>query len=454
VRINNFKMDGGNASNEDVQNGTTENPESLTVNSEKEIQDESNLNENHSVNEPNGSENLEKVDAEKPGEEIMEDMVAGDDNIVKEEESVTNGNTEIVKEENFLDNITLGTEVEGTDDIEAGNKYNDADAIRRVLIKGINRKKSADDIEDYFFDNYADCGIEDVFACFVPGKKKWFNGAAILTFETELQAQNFLKMELKNEEEIAFRQKLFRVSLADNKKRREARKNAENVKKQVDEDADPNVKDSRTVVCTGFARTGSSLAEVNIYAKENHENVVDVRHDPLNYKNILLTFTDQKAANRFLSLSYVKFKGVIILRKWGEDTVKRGEKRKLEKTEQRSGYLGAVKGAQFRLKGFKSVETNYHAIKHALQQTGLDRKELKFISYSSDNMEAVVRLQSAIAKTVVMKLNKSGFSVNGDNLVAEIMTGNEEDKYLAEVGNANSKWNLHKSKKINDWSDY
>jgi len=446
-------MDGENASNDDVQNGTTENAEPLAVNgvkSEKEV--ESHLNENDSVNESNGSENIEKVEGDKSGEEVMEDMVVGDDNIVKEEESVANGNTEAVKEENFLDNITLSTEV--SDDTEAGNKYNEEDATRRVLIKGINRKKSADDIEDYFFDNYADCGIEDVFACFVPGKKKWFNGAAILTFSTELQAQNFLKMELKKEEEIAFRQKLFRVSLAENKRRREARKNAETVKNEVAEDADPNTKDSRTIICTGFARTGRSVAEISIYAKENHENVVDVRNDPLNYKNIIFTFTDQKAANRFLSLSYVKFKGVLIIRKWGEDTVKRGEKRKLEKTDQRSGYLGAVKGAQFRLKGFKNVGTNYQAIKQALQQHGVDRKELKFISYSTENMEAVVRLQTALANTVVMKLNKSGFTVNGDKLVAQVMTGTEEDKYLEEVGNANSKWNLNKAKKINDWSDY
>jgi len=450
-------MDGENATNDDVQNGPTENAEPLAaVNGVKseDVQDESQLKENDSVNEPNRSENLEKVEGDNSVKEVLEGMVVGDNNIVKEEESIVNGITEAVKEENFLDNITLSTEV--SDDTETGNKYNEEDATRRVLIKGINRKKSADDIEDYFFDNYADCGIEEVFACFVPGKKKWFNGAAILTFSTELQAQNFLKIELKKEEEIAFRQKLFRVSLAENKKRREARKNAETVKNEVTEVAEPNAnaKDSRTIICTGFARTGRSLAEISIYAKENHENVVDVRNDPLNYKNILFTFTDQKAANRFLSLSYVKFKGVLILRKWGEDTVMRGEKRKLEKTDQRTGYLGAVKGAQFRLKGFKNVGTNYQAIKQALQQHGVDRKELKFISYSTENMEAVVRLQTALANTVVMKLNKSGFTVNGDKLVAQVMTGAEEDKYLEEVGNANSKWNLNKAKKINDWSDY
>ena len=68
------------------------------------------------------------------------------------------------------------------------------------------------------------------------------------------------------------------------------------------------VTNSRTIICTGFAGVAHSLAEVQNYLRENHENVVNVFVDQ---KKTFLTFTDHKAANKFLSLSYVKFKVLI-----------------------------------------------------------------------------------------------------------------------------------------------
>jgi len=373
-------------------------------------------------------------------------------NKTKEENEVSNGVSadEEHNKSNFLDNIALGTESEGEngDDKATGKKYTDEDAVRRVLVKGINRKKTADDIEDYFFDNYSDGGIEEVFACFVPGKKKWFNGAAIITFETEVQAQKFLNMELKNEEEIAFKQKLYRICLADNKKKREVKKN-EMEKQKVSGENGETVTNSRTIVCTGFAGVAHSVAEVQNYLRDNHENVVNVFVDQ---KRTFLTFTDHKAANKFLSLSYVKFKGVYITRKWGEDG-RRGEKRKVEMSDPRSGYQqqGALKGAQFKLRGFKNTSTNYRSVKQSLEQNGVDRKDLKFINYSTENMEAVVILQSAKARDMVVKLNKSGLVVNGDRIVAQILTGTEEDKFLQ---NSSAKRQQNRAKRDNDWSDY
>eukprot|EP00090_Calanus_glacialis_P036809 TRINITY_DN6293_c0_g1_i1.p1 TRINITY_DN6293_c0_g1~~TRINITY_DN6293_c0_g1_i1.p1 ORF type:complete len:469 (-),score=192.73 TRINITY_DN6293_c0_g1_i1:79-1326(-) len=360
---------------------------------------------------------------------------------------------------NFLNDITLGTEspgeaVEANGDVEAGNKYTEKDAVRRVLIKSIDRKKTSDDIEDYFFDNYSDCGIEDVFTCYLPGKKKWFNGAAIITFEKEEQAQKFMKMELRKEEEIGFRQKLYRICLADNKKKREERlkKFSELKNKQEVNGSPETATTSRNIVCVGFNGKVKGVAEVQSYMNDNHENVVEVKIDK---EKTFITFGDQRAADRFLGLAYVKFKGAYIHRKYGEE-VKRGEKRKLEGSDQKSGYLGAVKGAQFKLKGLKNAGTNYTVIKQGLEGMGVDRKELKFVSYNVGQMEAVVRLQTARAREVVMMLNKAGFTINGDRVVAQILTGGEEDSYLQEVGKA--KWNHARPKKEfrakNDWSDY
>jgi len=376
-----------------------------------------------------------------------------DTDLVKDEKEGSNGVSaeDDANKSNFLDNIALGIEPEGENGVDkvTGKKYNDEDAVRRVLVKGINRKKTADDVEDYFFDNYSDCGIEEVFACFIPGKKKWFNGAAIITFETEVQAQKFLNMELKNEEEIAFKQKLYRICLAENKKKREAKKNAELEKLKTNGENIETGTNSRTVVCTGFAEAAHSITEVQNYLRENHENVVNVFIDQ---KKTFLTFTDHKAANKFLSLSYVKFKGVYIARKWGED-MRRGEKRKVEMSDSRSGYQqqGNVKGAQFMLRGFKNTSTNYRSIKQSLEQNGVDKKDVKFINYSSENKEAVVILQTARARDVVAKLNKTGIVVNGDRVVAQILTGSEEDKFLQ---NNSAKRQHSKAKKDNDWSDY
>ena len=62
-------------------------------------------------------------------------------------------------------------------------------------MKHIDRKKSADDIEDYFFDNYKDTGLEDVYTCTVynaRSQRRMFFGNVILTFDTEENAKVFI----------------------------------------------------------------------------------------------------------------------------------------------------------------------------------------------------------------------------------------------------------------------
>eukprot|EP00092_Neocalanus_flemingeri_P005835 GFUD01006279.1.p1 GENE.GFUD01006279.1~~GFUD01006279.1.p1 ORF type:complete len:423 (-),score=133.73 GFUD01006279.1:75-1343(-) len=401
-------------------------------------------------------EGVEMKDVSVP-EEITECKVED-----SKEESITEVNGK--EDDNFLADITLGTEspgevVEANGDIEGetgdtDKKYSDIDAVRRVLIKSIDRKKTADDIEDYFFDNYSDCGIEDVFTCYLPGKKKWFNGAAIVTFENEAQAQKFMKMDFRKEETIGFRQKLYKICLADNKKKREERlKKFNEQKKKPEVNGAEVAKASCTIACVGFSGKMKGVADLQSYMQENHENVADIQIDQ---EKTFITFADQRSADRFLGLTYVKFKGAYIHRRYSEE-VKRGEKRKHESTtEQQGGYQGAVKGAQFKLRGFKSSGTTYTVIKQGLEGVGVDKKDVKFVNYDVAQMEAVVRLQSNKAREVVMMLNKAGLTINGDRVSAQVLAGAEEDLYLSEIGKV--RWDAkHKREfrpKKNDWSDY
>ena len=62
-------------------------------------------------------------------------------------------------------------------------------------MKHIDRKKNADDIEDYFFDTYKDTGLEDVYTCTVynaRSQRRMFFGNVILTFDTEANAKVFI----------------------------------------------------------------------------------------------------------------------------------------------------------------------------------------------------------------------------------------------------------------------
>ena len=58
---------------------------------------------------------------------------------------------------------------------------------------------------------------------------------------------------------------------------------------------------------------------------------------------------------------------------------------------------------------------------------------------------------SSVHGDMVVKLNKSGLVVNGDRIVAQILTGTEEDKFLQ---NSSAKRQQNRAKRDNDWSDY
>merc|ERR1712106_397581 len=276
--------------------------------------------------------------------------------------------------------------------------------------------------------------------------------------ESEAQAQKFMKMDLKKEEDIGFRQKLYRICLADNKKKREERlkKFTENkTKQELNGTAAETVTTSRTIACIGFTGKVAGVAEIQTYLKDNHENVVNVNAEK---EKTFVTFGDQRSADRFLGLTYVKFKGAYIHRRYSEE-VKRGEKRKHTSSDKQVGPVrGAVKGAQFKLTGFRKDGTTYTVIRQGLEGAGVDKRDVKFVNYDVGKLEAVVRLQTDKAREMVMLLNKAGLSINGDRVTAQVLSGAEEESYLMELGKVG--WDAKQGREFraknpkNDWSDY
>lgn len=348
-------------------------------------------------------------------------------------------------EESFLDNITVGVaespaKVNDDESDDPENKYTEEDSVRRVLIKNIDKKKTADDVEDYFFDNYPECGIEHILSC--KKMKKWFNGVAIITFEKEQQAKQFLEMDFRKPEEIGFRNKLYKISLVDNKKKREERlKKFNEQNKNTNLNGEEFVSPGCTVSCIGFSGNVKDASEIQCYMKENHENVVDVK---LEDEKAHISFGDQRSAQRFLGLAYVKYKGAYIYRKYN-DEIRRAEKRKREGSSDQLGNINKVVGCSFKLTGFQNPNTNYHVIKQKLEEAGVDQSDVKFIRFYKLQKEAVVWLNSNKVGKVVVMLNNSGFTVEGDRITAQEGDG----------GLRKPRFESKRPREIaTDWSDY
>merc|ERR1719339_658280 len=283
--------------------------------------------------------------------------------VVKEEEKVSE-----VLQEAFEEKSKEVSDEEKKEEQEAsasaGNelgsgeddKYTKEDTPRRIFVKHIDRKKNADDIEDYFFDTYKDTGLEDVYTCTVynaRSQRRMFFGNVILTFDTEDNAKKFLEMKLKNEEKITWKRKLVRHTLAEVQKRREDRaasvvsnsgegtNNAKGtakvakagtpVRQQGAKPGVEEVKPSKIVACSNFPTAFNCNPEVERYLRECHENVREVRRQG---NKVLVAFKDQRSAERFVGLAYVKYRGCYIGRSYHKEEVKqverRAEKRKIE----------------------------------------------------------------------------------------------------------------------------
>jgi len=425
---------------------------------------------------------------QQEGEDVqMEEVPIKEENKVAEEAvketadevKINGGDVEIKKEKDGEDAEGASAAANAGEEVTSGDddKYTKEDTPRRIFVKHIDRKKNADDIEDYFFDNYKDTGLEDVYTCTVfnaRSQRRMFFGNVILTFDTEANAKKFLDMKLKNEEKMTWKRKLVRHTLAEVQKRREDRAasvvsnsgEGNNVKGMkagtpVRQGAKEEAKLSKMVACTNFPTAFNCNPEVERYLRECHENVREVRR--LGNK-VLVVFKDLRSAERFVGLAYVKYRGCYIGRSYHKEEVKqverRAEKRKIEATSTTPSAASATrpsttpgkesdkKSVQFKLKGIFSEATGYRDIKSVLEQEhGLD---VKFVSMAGG--EARVRLVggSDSASEVVYRLARDQVTVNKEVLIPATLTKEEEAAPIRPKMNNNKA----KRERVPDWSDY
>jgi len=440
---------------------------------------------NENSDQPTG-EQAQIKEEEKASEVVKEspEVFKEAPKVVKDDKSKEVGSDEDKKEEQ---------EAEGKDEVGSGDddKYTKEDTPRRIFVKHIDRKKNADDIEDYFFDTYKDAGIEDVYTCTVynaRSQRRMFFGNVILTFDTEANAKKFLEMKLKNEEKMTWKRKLVRHTLAEVQKRREDRAasvvsnsgdgtntnaNAKGTAKvakagtPVRQQGKPGVEEvkevkSKIVACSNFPTAFNCNPEVERYLRECHENVREVRRQG---NKVLVMFKDQRSAERFVGLAYVKYRGCYIGRSYHKEEVKqverRAEKRKIETVTKSAASPAASarpsttpgkdsdkKSVQFKLKGIFAEATGYRDIKSVLEQEhGLD---VKFVSMAGG--EARVRLVggSDSASEVVYRLARDQVTVNKEVLIPATLTKEEEAAPIRpKMMN-----NKAKRERLPDWSDY
>lgn len=365
-------------------------------------------------------------------------------------------------------------------------------------MKNIDFKANAEEIEE-FFGSEKFQSIEHVSRKFTArgtwkekkeGKplKKRFNGVVIVTFEDQDAADKFIAME-----DLMFKdRKLRKHSLTEseerrekfleqkkakieaNKKKKEEEKKAAQVKKKKDEEAaaaqkkkteeaanaKKNAKSTNPgdciVVCRGFHMNADSLQEVMKYFYDNHEHVIDVNmevlRDNFGYQRwddkAFVTFMNKGAADRFISLAYVRFKGNKITRCSVSDykemqangkgkklpqkgNEKTGNKRKLPEDEKKPVEL--EKGAAIKITGIVNKHTKIKDIRDKLRMADVKIQDVVYVGYENGDSEAQVRLKGAASEGVaelIKKLNTSNIMM-GDEIQVSKLTGKPE-KELAE----------------------
>jgi len=413
------------------------------------------------------------------------------------EENKENGTDKITSDMETMDVAENGANgiQETPEDDDA--KYTDEDKPRRVVVKNIDFKATAEEIEG-FFGNEKFLSIEHVSRKFTArgtwkekkeGKpiKKRFNGVVIVTFEDKEAAEKFIEME-----ELTFKdRKIRKHSLTESEERREkfleqkkakieaTKKKKEEEKKAAqkkkkDEEAAQKKKGEETVntkknvnakstnpgdcivVCRGFHMNADSLQEVMKYFYDNHEHVIDVNMEVLrdNYgyqkwdDKAFVTFMNKGAADRFISLAYVRFKGNKITRSSVSDFKETqgqggkgkknekpgpgpGNKRKLQDDEKKPIEL--EKGSAIKIAGIVNKSTKIKDIRDKLRACDVKFHEVVYVNYESGDSEAQVRLKGAASEAVtelIKKLNNSNILM-GDEIEASKLTGKPE-KDLAE----------------------
>lgn len=425
------------------------------------------------------------------------------------EENKENGTDKITSDMETME-VNVIQETPEDDD----SKYTDDDKPRRVVVKNIDFKATAEEIED-FFGNEKFQSIEHVSRKFTArgtwkekkeGKalKKRFNGVVIVTFEDKEAAEKFIEIE-----ELTFKdRKIRRHSLTESEERREKFLEAKKLKieatkkkkeddkkaalaktKKEQEEAAKKKKTEETVnskknakstnpgdcivVCKGFHMNADSLQEVMKYFYDNHEHVIDVNmevlRDNFGYQRwddkAFVTFMNKGAADRFISLAYVRFKGNKITRstvseyketKGGKGKTvpmkneKPGTKRKLQDDEVKKPKE-LEEGNAITIAGICNKATKIKDIRDKLRACDVKFQDVVYVNYESGDSEAQVRLKGAGSEAVaelIKKLNSSNILM-GDEIEAKRLTGKPEQELAAKAKEHLSKMPSKREKMMN-----
>lgn len=319
-----------------------------------------------------------------------------------------------------------------------------ADLPRQVVVRNIDKKATSDDLEDFFYDNYEN--VETICReTFTSGtgdnQKELFKGSVVLTFTDEQSSKKFLEKKV--------RYKKWKLETVSRKQFLQRKK--DNVKKKEDgkekRNNDMSKADECTVVCTGFHKKASTLQEVMNYMYDNHENIIDVNmeihRDARGFEKweteTTIIFADKKTAERFLNLSYVKFKGVYITRTSLQDHKLKKTNAKRKKAEKKYEDV-LVEGSSLTLRGFDTEKEMFGAGEYRATREQIKEKlvsnlkvgsdDICYISFKPGDTEAIIRMKSAVAKDLTNSWNEGDIEIGGDKIKAELLAGEAEQTYL------------------------
>jgi len=324
-----------------------------------------------------------------------------------------------------------------------GDHLDPTDLSLQVVVRNIDKNATSDDLEDFFYDNFEN--VETIYReTFTSGKgdtkKEMFKGSVILTFKDQASATKFLSKKIKYKTfklDTILRKDFLQRKKEMNKKREENKERRNN---------GGNSSDECTVVCTGFHKVASTLQEVVNYMYDNHENIIDVNmeiHRDARSRGFekwdtetTIVFGDKKAADRFLNLTYVKFKGVYITRISLLDHKVKKINLKRKKVEKKFEDV-VLEGASFTLRGFQTDKQpfNYRGARENIKEKlvsslNVEGDDICYISFRPGDEEAIVRMKSAVGEDLANKWNQNNVKLDDDTITAEVLSGDAEQTYL------------------------
>jgi len=321
-------------------------------------------------------------------------------------------------------------------------------------VRNLDKNATSDDLEDFFYDNYEN--VETICReTFMTGtgdnKKEMFKGSVVLTFTDEQSAKKFLEKKV--------RYKKWKLETVSRKVFLQKKKNTEESRIKAEE---------CTVVCNGFHKKASTLQEIMNYMYDNHENIIDINmeihRDARGFEkwetDTTIIFGDKKTADRFVDLSYVKFKGVYITRTSLQDHKLKKTNSKRKKAEKKYEDV-LMEGASLTLRGFDTDKEmfgagEYRAVREQIKEKLVSSlkvasDDICYISFKPGDTEAIIRMKTATGKDLANSWNEGEIEVGGDKIKAEVLAGEAEQTYLGKCKDEifqkmerQNKWNAGK----------